>query len=92
MARPSFQPTDDARRFVKTMAGYGLRQQDMAAVLGIRSPKTLRKHFRAELDRGGLEANLQVAQTLFQKAISGNTRAAIFWLRIRAHWIVPPKT
>ncbi len=28
-------------------------------------PKTLRKHFRPELDRGSLEATAKVAQSLF---------------------------
>ena len=88
MPRPSFQPTDQTRRFVKAMASYGIRHQDIAVEIGMRSPKTLRKHFRSELDRGLIEANMRVARSLLQKATSGNVRAAIFWLRVRANWTV----
>jgi hypothetical protein len=56
-------------------------------MIGIRSAKTLRKHFRAELDRGGLEANSNVAQALYKMATSGKHAAAtMFWLKCRAHW------
>ncbi len=49
--------------------------------------KTLRKHFRAELDRGTVEANAKVAQSLFQMATQGkNVAAAIFWMKARAGW------
>jgi hypothetical protein len=70
MARPSFARTEERRRFVKSMAAYGIRQEDMAVVLGLRSVKTLRKHFSKELERGRIEANCQVAQTLFDMATS----------------------
>jgi len=73
MSRPSFQPTEQQRRTVRALAGIGTKQDDIAMVLQI-SSRTLRKHFRVELDRGGLEANGQVAQALFKKAVSGDTR------------------
>jgi hypothetical protein len=69
------------------MAGFGLRQEDIAVCLNIRSAKTLRRHFRVELDRGAPEANARVAQALYQMAISGKwPLATIFWLKTRAHW------
>ena len=40
----------------------------------------------APTDRAAAEANSQVAQTLFKKAIAGDTTAAIFWLKCRAGW------
>jgi hypothetical protein len=70
---------------VKSLAAYGFRQDDIAAGLGL-SSRTLRKHFREELDRGSLEANSQVAQALFRNAMAGNTTAQIFWLKCRAGW------
>jgi hypothetical protein len=72
---------------VKSLVGIGTKQSDIAPVVGIRSEKTLRKHFREELDRGALEANSKVAQTLFQMATSGKCIAAtVFWMKSRAGW------
>ena len=41
-------------------------QEQIARRIGIRSLKTLRKHFRAELDGGTLDANTSVAQAALQ--------------------------
>jgi hypothetical protein len=46
-------------------------------VVGI-DPKTLRKHYRDELDLGATKANAQVAGFLFTAARSGNVTAQIF--------------
>jgi len=81
-----FEPTEEQRRLVRAMAGFGIRQDDIAAHLEI-DPKTLRKHFRRELDRGAVEANAKVAQSLFNMATQGNNvAAAIFWMKARAGW------
>ena len=81
-----FEATPEQRRTVKTMAGFGVPQEDIAIFLGI-DAKTLRKHFRDELDRGVTEANAKVAQSLFQMATQGkNVAAAIFWMKARAGW------
>jgi hypothetical protein len=87
MARPRFVPDTEQGRKVRTMAGLGIRQEDIALIMGVRSPKTLRRHFRDDLDRAAPEANARVAQSLFQQATSGkNTAASIFWLKARAGW------
>jgi hypothetical protein len=84
MARPQFKPTEDQRRMVKSMAAMGIRHEQIGVKVGIRSPKTLRKHFRDELDLGATEANYKVAQTLFTMATSGECPAAtIFWSKTR---------
>jgi hypothetical protein len=85
MSRQKHSPTDEARRQVEAMAGYGVPQEDIALVIGV-DAKTLRLHYRAELDTGAIKANAQVAQTLFKQATTGNTAAAIFWLKARAGW------
>jgi hypothetical protein len=83
---PLFDPSDDQRRLVKTMAGFGIPQPAIAMHLQI-DPKTLRKHFRDELDRGTTELNVRVAQSLFRMATEGqNVAAAIFWMKARAGW------
>ncbi len=71
---------------VHAMAGYGVPQDDIAVVIGITS-RTLRKHFRHELDVAVIEANRRVAQCLFKQATTpGNIGASIFWLKARAGW------
>ena len=68
------------------MSGFGIPQEEIATFLDI-DPKTLRKHFRVELDRGGTEATAKVAQSLFRMATEGNNvAAAIFWMKARAGW------
>ena len=90
MARPRFVSDAEQGRKVRAMAALGIRQEDIALILGLRSPKTLRRHFREELDRAAPEANARVAQSLFQQATSGkNTTATIFWLKVRAGWREP---
>lgn len=81
-----FEPTAEQRRTVRAMCGFGVPQTDIAVFLDI-DPKTLRKHFREELDRGGIEATAKVAQSLFRMATEGNNvAAAIFWMKARAGW------
>jgi hypothetical protein len=76
---------------VKSMAAMGTPQEHISRKLGIRSPKTLRKHFREELDFGMAEANYKVTQTLFQMASSGKCIAATkFWLKTRGHFAEGP--
>jgi hypothetical protein len=53
-------------------------------------PKTLRKHYREELNLGETEANAQVAGFLFNAAKNGNVTAQIFWLKTRAKWRETP--
>jgi len=86
MPRPKLNPTDEQRLLVKKLAAAGTPHEEIALMVKIRSPKTLRKHFREELDRGAAEANAKVAGALFNKAMSGDTNAQKFWLQCRAGW------
>ena len=87
MARPRFMPSVEQRRLVRSLAACGIRQEEIAHYLGLRSVKTLRRHFREELGRAAVEATARVAQTLYQQATSGkNTAATIFWLKTRGRW------
>jgi hypothetical protein len=69
MFKTLYQPTDEQRRTVTAMASCGIPQQAIASVLQI-DPKTLRKHFFAELETAAARANAKVASTLFAKATS----------------------
>ena len=86
MSNPPFDPNDEQRRTVKALAAVGVPQETIAGYIGI-DAKTLRKHFRPELDHGSLEANVKVAQTLFSMAtVDRNVAAAIFWMKARGGW------
>ena len=87
MGRPQFTPTTEQRALVKSMAGVGTPHEDIARKIGLRSPKTLRKHFRDELDLGRIEANYKVLRTLHQMATSGEHPApTIFWAKVHCGW------
>ena len=84
--RPPFQPSDEQRKTVTAMAGYGIPQEGICKVIGI-DLKTLRKHFREELDKGEIVATTKVAESLFKMATEDkNVSAAIFWMKARANW------
>lgn len=89
MGRRAHCPTPVDRRQVETLAGYGVPEARIAGLLTI-DPKTLRKHYRSELDHGHTKANAKVAENLFRIA-TGDGReavtAAIFWLKTRAGWM-----
>ena len=71
MPRPKIVPTPEDRKLALTLSAYGVPQEEIAKRIGIRSPKTLRKHYREELDRGSLDANCKVVQDLEDHAIDG---------------------
>ena len=84
MPRPKFVPTPEQRHYVQSMAAFGISHERIALCIGLRSPKTLRRHFREELDLGATKADARVGQTMFQMATSGkNPAATMFWLRCR---------
>jgi hypothetical protein len=88
MGRRSHVPAPQDRRQVEAMAAYGVPEADIARVLAI-DPKTLRKHYRDELDTGAVKATAKVAEFLFRRATTEGPQAvtaAIFWLKARAGW------
>ena len=85
MGRRAHQPDPSQCRQVEGLAAYGIPEGDIAEMLQI-DPKTLRKHYRQELDFGSVKANAQVAGFLFNSAKNGNVTAQIFWLKTRARW------
>jgi hypothetical protein len=85
MSRAPHAPDDASRKQVEAMAGYGITEKDIATVLGI-DPKTLRKHYRHELDVAHIKANSRVAESLFKNAIKGNVAAQIWWSKTQMGW------
>jgi hypothetical protein len=81
MARTAYKPTAEQKRLVKVLSRYGIGQEDIATEVGLLSPKTLRKHFRKELDLGRIGADIKVGKTLYQMASSGKCiGATIYYL------------
>ncbi|GEP06430.1 hypothetical protein MOX02_44680 [Methylobacterium oxalidis] len=70
------------------MASFGNTEEQIAQILAI-DPKTLRAHYRFELDVGHVKATNAVAMNLFRQATKDDPKAvtaAQFWLRCRAGW------
>lgn len=78
-------PTDETRRLVESSSGLGLPHESIAVLIGI-DDKTLRKHYRHELDVGKAKANGQIAKTLYQKALAGDTTSLIWWTKSQMRW------
>ena len=76
---------DQTRKLVESSSGLGLPHEQIAILVGI-DDKTLRKHYRAELDIGKAKANGQIAKTLFSKAVAGDTTSLIWWTKAQKRW------
>jgi len=87
MPKSKYQPTPETRRQVKTLAGLGLRHEQICLSIGLRSPKTLRRNYSRELVLGIAESSTRIRQTAYRLATSGRDPAmTIFFLKTRAGW------
>lgn len=85
--RPPFKPTDDERKQVSQMCAVGIPHEQIAMVVrGGIDADTLKKHFKTELREAKIRANAKIGGTLFNKAINGDTAAAIFWAKTQMGW------
>lgn len=82
---PPHEPTRATRDLVQLHTMVGTTQETIASIIGI-DPKTLRKHYRDELDQSKAKANATIGGALFNKARSGDTTAMIFWMKTQAGW------
>ena len=85
LTKPPHNPTDAMRQTVQLHTTVGTPQETIAQILGI-DPKTLRKHYRDELDLSRAKANATIGGALFNKAKGGDTAAMIFWMKTQAGW------
>jgi len=90
-ARPGvlYVPEEQSLFMVKKMAAFGLKNTQIAETIGI-SEKSLRNHFGEELRQGRLEVDYLIIDTLFRKAMDGDTACLIFWAKTRCRWSEPP--
>jgi hypothetical protein len=82
MSRMPHQPTPDLRQHVRSLAGVGVPQEDISKLIGC-SEKTLRHHYREELDEGAEEANVAVVGFLMDAIDNSNVTAMIFFEKCR---------
>ena len=86
--RPVYEPTDKDRAFVRSMTMAGIQQEHIAETIGV-DKKTLRKHFRDDLDHGRARANASVVANLYRQATKDDPRAttaAIYWTKAQMGW------
>jgi hypothetical protein len=62
MGRPSFKPTPAQRKTVFMMAEIGMSDESIAHYVGLRTVKSLYKHFGREIRKGRNEAIVLVAR------------------------------
>lgn len=79
------KPDGKSRRIAEQMSGLGLPHEQIAAIIGI-DDKTLRKYYQPELKIGKAKASSQVAKRLYDKALSGDTTACIWWTKAQMGW------
>ena len=79
------EPTQESRKLVESTSGLGLPHESIAVLVGI-DDKTLRKYYREELDRGKAVAHSNIAKTLYQKAVAGDTTSLIWWTKSQMRW------
>ena len=82
MSRKPFIATPALRKKVHSLAAVGTPQEDIARIIGC-TGKTLRKHFRYEINVAAAEANAAVIGALFKSAMEGNLGAQIFWAKTK---------
>jgi hypothetical protein len=85
---PINKPDDTVAKQVKAMAAYGLMDEEIASVLGMKVD-LLRATYERELVTANPEMVARVAQSMFRMATDQNkpnVTAAIFWLKCRGGW------
>lgn len=84
--RPKLEFSQDQRDLVKSMAGLRQSVADIAAYVGI-GEASVRKHFKEELRLGKIEVNIQIAQSLFDKAVSNQPGAITAAIHLGNLWL-----
>jgi IS30 family transposase len=85
VARPTKEPTEEQRRQVETLSGYGLTQEQIARMLGVHV-QTLRKHCDLEMKSGKDRAYTQAVNSLFANIKKGKEASIFFYLKTQHHW------
>lgn len=86
--RPLHEPTEELIKQVKAMVSCGVQGKLIASSIGISEP-TLIKHYKDHMNVARASAHLQVGNSLFQRAINGDTSSAIFYAKTQMGWREP---
>jgi len=90
--RPRFEPTDEERKQVEAMAGYGVAEAHIASLIrGGIGISTLRERFKENLEQGRAKAHAGIGKTLFQKAMAGDVASLIWWTKTQMRWTEAPR-
>jgi hypothetical protein len=85
-----FIPTPEQRQRVAAWVAAGIPHDTICRLVAKDGTpitgKTLRKAFRAEIDSGGAEANAEITNSMFAKAIAGDATLMIWWTKTRMGW------
>lgn len=87
-----YEVTEKDRQLVRIMAAGGIEHLRICTVLEV-APKTLRRHFRRELDTAADTANAMVVANLYKIATGASPqaiRAIELWTFARMGWRAPP--
>ncbi len=90
MARPLKKLTDEQIKQVEKLAGY-MTQEQVANFFGIslatfKNIKNRDDRVLSHYNKGKTEAIYQVANSLVQSALKGNTQAQVFFLKTKGGW------
>jgi hypothetical protein len=78
--RPPWEPTQTDRNTVRVMVAAGIDHETIALTLG-KSPHTIRKHFRREIDTAYAQVKARIAGKLIAKADAGDVACMIFYMK-----------
>jgi len=78
--------TDESRKTVENASGIGMPHEMIAVLIGVKSVKTLRKRYRAQLDMGKAKACFTVAGVAYQEAKKGVPSMVKWWTATQMGW------
>ena len=95
--RPAHEPTDATRQIVTVLWANGISQDYICIELKI-TLKTLRKHYRDELEFAKERVRAQIGANVIKKALGLNGKppdnaCMFFWLKTQGGWVEarPPR-
>lgn len=85
VGNPEHIATLQTRAKVEGFVCAGFSQGQIANYFQI-DEKTLRKHYRDELDKSKMDKTMILGNNLYLDAINGNEQAREFWLKCQGRW------
>jgi transposase len=93
--RPAKQITPETIAKIEKLAGLGCRLEEIAIACDVSTSTLERWKQKAEVktayEKGRIHAKEEIAQRLYDLALSGDVAALIFWLKAQAGWTDKPQ-